>query len=180
VIYFVTGNAGKFREVKLILPDIEQLGLDLEEIQSLDPRAVIEHKLSQVAASKKGQFVVEDTSLSLTCLGGLPGTLIKWFEKSIGVEGIAEVALKYEDHSAIARTTIGYLNAHGQVHYFTGEQHGQIVAPRGTQNIFGWNTIFVPAGFDVTFAEMSLAEKNKTSFRAIAARKLKTHLDSEA
>jgi inosine triphosphate pyrophosphatase len=178
MIYFVTSNAGKFREMSLELPNIEQLSLDLAEIQSLDPRAVIEHKLTQVAATRKGQFIVEDTSLSLQCLGGLPGTLIKWFEKAIGVEGIAEVCLKYEDHTAVARTTIGYRDLEGHVHYFSGEQRGQIVAPRGTKNIFGWNSIFQPNGSDETFAEMTPAEKNKISMRAIAARKLKDHLES--
>jgi inosine triphosphate pyrophosphatase len=176
MINFITGNAGKFSEVSAAMPDIAQLDLDLDEIQSLDPQRVIEHKLAQAAAQHNGEFIVEDTSLILGCLNGLPGTMIKWFEKSVGVPGIAELALRYEDHSAIARVTIGYRDSAGQTHYFTGEQTGQIVAPRGTKSPFGWNPIFQPDGHEQTFAEMSVEEKNALSMRGIAVRKLVQHL----
>jgi inosine triphosphate pyrophosphatase len=175
-LYFITGNAGKFREIQAIIPQIEQLKLDLDEIQSLDPQEVIEHKLAQAAARHDGEFIVEDTSLELTCLRGLPGTLIKWFEQTVGVEGIADIALRYEDRSALAKVTIGYRDVDARIRYYKGELEGTIVAPRGTKNTFGWNSIFLPAGFDQTFAEMDIQEKNRISMRAIAARKLSAQL----
>jgi inosine triphosphate pyrophosphatase len=178
MLYFVTGNAGKFREIQAIIPQLVQLKLDLDEIQSLDPQVVIEHKLAQAAAQHDGEFIVEDTSLSLTCLRGLPGTMIKWFEETVGVEGIADIALRYEDRSALAKVTIGYRDARGQISYYIGELEGTIVAPRGTKSTFGWNSIFQPAGFHQTFAEMSIEEKNRISMRAIATHKLAARLAS--
>jgi inosine/xanthosine triphosphate pyrophosphatase family protein len=65
MLYFITGNAGKFTEIAAIVPGLHQLKLDLDEIQSLDPKVVIEHKLKQAAAQHDGEFIVEDTSLSL-------------------------------------------------------------------------------------------------------------------
>src|SRR4051812_2316087 len=125
-LYFVTGNANKFREISARIPGLEQLELDLDEIQSLDPRVVIAHKLDQAAKQHDGEFIVEDTSLSLDALSSLPGTLIKWFQEAIGLAGIGELADKYPDQSAIARTVIGYRDQKGDSHFFTGEIRGRI------------------------------------------------------
>jgi non-canonical purine NTP pyrophosphatase (RdgB/HAM1 family) len=175
-LYFVTGNAGKFREVQALIPEVEQLKLDLDEIQDLDPRVVIEHKLGQAAHHHDGRFIVEDTSLTLNCLGGLPGTLIKWFEQTISLPGIAELAHHYPDHTAVARTFIGYRDAAGQDHFVSGEITGTIVAPRGHTGI-GWDFIFVPQGHTQTFAELGPAVKNTMSMRQQAVQQLQALLD---
>src|SRR5689334_4563003 len=130
MLYFITGNAGKFAEFKAALPKIKQLDLELDEIQSLDPQAVIAHKLEQAAGEHNGEFIVEDTSLCLESLGGLPGTMIKWFQKAMGLQGIADLAACYEDQTAVARTTIGYRDPKGESHYFVGEIRGRVVQPR--------------------------------------------------
>jgi inosine triphosphate pyrophosphatase len=176
-LYFITGNEGKFKEIAAIIPNLEMLKLDLDEIQSLDPREVIEHKLAQAAAQHDGEFIVEDTSLSLTCLQGLPGTFVKWFLETLGAEGLAALAMKHEDRSAIARVTIGYRDRQGVNHFFVGESEGDIVPPRGSA-AFGWNPIFQPKGESRTFGEMTVEEKNHISMRGIAARKLASHLNS--
>lgn len=177
-LFFITGNAGKFREIKAILPQVEQLDIDLDEIQSLDPQKVIEHKLAQAAAVHDGEFLVEDTSVIYNCLGGLPGTFNKWFMQELGVAGLADLVGRYYDHSAVARATIGYRDSQGEDHYFVGEVMGSIVPPRGTVETFGWNPIFEPKGETRTFAEMTIAEKNTLSMRGIAARKLAAHLQA--
>ncbi|HEY2004686.1 MAG TPA: non-canonical purine NTP pyrophosphatase [Candidatus Saccharimonadia bacterium] len=179
MLYFITGNAGKFQEITALIPDLKQLKLDLEEVQSLDPKVVIEHKLAQAAAVHDGAFIIEDTSLELRCLQGLPGTFIKWFEETIGIDGIAALAMKHENRTAIARSTIGYRDPSGNTHFFSGEIEGEIVPPRGSKN-FGWNPIFVPNGHDRTFGEMTIEDKNRISMRAIAARQLAANLQQHS
>jgi non-canonical purine NTP pyrophosphatase (RdgB/HAM1 family) len=175
-LYFVTGNEHKFREVKEILPNVEQLALDLHEVQHLDPREVARAKLEAAHAQHKGgSLFVEDVSLHLGCLGGFPGPLVKWLLKAMGDEGIAGLAKRLGDASAQARSTIGYMDPNGQVHFFEGTVDGTIVEPRGKAD-FGWDPIFMPAGRKKTFAQMGLAEKNKISHRAQALGKLKEHL----
>jgi inosine triphosphate pyrophosphatase len=174
MIYFITGSSGKFREAKAIMPDIQQLKLDLDEIQSLSPQVVIEHKLSQAALHHNGPFFVEDTSLVFHCLKDLPGTYVKWFEQSLGLDGEAELVSHYDDHLATATTMIGYRSAAGKNHYFTGQVDGTIVAPRGGG--FGWDAIFVPDGYEQTFGELGLAVKNTLSMRSIAVRELAKYL----
>ena len=82
-LYFITGSKGKFTEVQFIIPNLKQLNIDLPEIQELDARKIIEAKLQSAFEHHAGEFIVEDTSLYLDCLNGLPGPLIKWFIKTI-------------------------------------------------------------------------------------------------
>src|SRR4051812_46598585 len=103
MLYFITGNAGKFREVAAVLPDIVQLELDVDEIQSLDPQEVIEHNLQQAAGQHDGEFIVEDTSVIFNCIDPLPGTFIKWFEKGMGIDRVAELVGRYDDHGGRVR-----------------------------------------------------------------------------
>lgn len=179
MLYFVTGNAGKLREFKAQIPHIEQLKLDVDEIQSLDPQTVIAHKLAQAAAQHDGELVVEDTSLCLNALGGLPGTYIKWFLETIGPTGIGELANKYPDPSAVARTVIGYRDQAGECRYFTGEISGRIVPPQGSGG-FGWDSVFIPEGHDQTFAELGPEVKSQMSMRYQAIKQLKAYLEAQS
>ena len=189
--HFITSNPGKFKEAQAIIPKLQRLDLDLPEIQEIDSKKIIKHKLltaqkllaqetqnqpTESGDTKSGGIVVGDTSLSLSALDGLPGPLIKWFLKTIGVEGLAEIARQKQDNRAVAKVMLGYADAQGGIHFFEGRISGQIVEPRG-DNGFGWDKIFQPNGRDKTFAEMSLAEKNKISMRKQAFEKLKKYLD---
>lgn len=179
MLYFITANAGKFREIQAILPDVVQLKLDLDEIQSLDPQVVVEHKLAQAGAAHDGEFIVEDTSVGLSALGGLPGTLIKWFLDTLGAAGLADLALRYPDHASTVLTTIGYRDGSGTIHYFTGQYSGQIVRPRGAGG-FGFDPAFIADGQTKTNAELTQEQKNHFSARGIAARKLAAHLSTHS
>ena len=79
-LFFITGNENKLREARSIFPDIKGLNIDLIEIQSIDSRKIIEHKLNDAKKHHSGSFIVEDTSLELISMKGLPGPLIKFFE----------------------------------------------------------------------------------------------------
>jgi non-canonical purine NTP pyrophosphatase (RdgB/HAM1 family) len=175
VLYFITGNEGKFRDLSTMIAGLEQLKLDLDEIQSLDPQVVIEHKLDQAAAQHDGEFLVEDTSLTIDAMKGLPGTYIKWFEQALGLTGIAELAAPHP--AATALTVIGFRDEAGESHFFSGELNGQIVRPRGAGG-FGWDAIFVPEGYDQTFSELGPTKKATMSPRRRAAEKLKAHLST--
>jgi non-canonical purine NTP pyrophosphatase (RdgB/HAM1 family) len=175
-LYFVTGNKNKFAEAKSVIPDLEQLDIDLPEIQEIDARAIIEAKLLAALEHHQGGFIVEDTSLYFDCLNGLPGPLIKWFLKTIGNEGLFKLVQGFGNANASAKTMIGYAKSPGDIHYFEGVIEGTIVAPRGETN-FGWDPVFQPRGHDRTFAEMTREEKNSMSMRKMAFEKLKEFMD---
>ena len=175
MLYFITGNKNKFAEVKAILPEVKQLDIDLPEIQDIDPHKIIKAKLQAAFDHAQGEFIVEDTSLYLDCLNGLPGPLIKWFLQTIGNDGLSNLAEKLGNNKAIAKTIIGYAKNPEKVHFFEGVIKGKIVKPQG-ETTFGWDPIFLPDGYEKTFAQMDKEEKNKISMRRQALNKLKEFL----
>ncbi|HCM36450.1 MAG: non-canonical purine NTP pyrophosphatase, RdgB/HAM1 family [Candidatus Wildermuthbacteria bacterium RIFCSPLOWO2_02_FULL_47_9c] len=178
MIYFITGNKNKLEEVKAVLPEVEQLDIDLLEIQEIDSKEIIKKKLSEAFNRAEGEFIVEDTSLHLNCLKGLPGPLVKWFLKTIGNDGLAGIAEKLGSSRAEAKTIIGYAKNHEEIYFFEGVIKGQIVKPRGESD-FGWDPIFLPDGHEKTFAEMGREEKNKISMRREALNKLSEFLRAQ-
>ena len=173
-LYFITGNENKLREAREIIGEIESLNINLIEIQSIDAKEIIKHKLNEAKKHHSGNFIVEDTSLIIESMNGLPGPLIKFFEKTIGLNGISKMAKHFGD-KAIARVIIGY-SSEDKIEFFEGAINGTIVESRG-ENGFGWDKIFIPEGHTKTFAEMSSEEKNKISMRKIAFEKLKEYLN---
>ncbi|MGV8172277.1 MAG: non-canonical purine NTP pyrophosphatase [Candidatus Woesearchaeota archaeon] len=174
-LFFITGSDNKFREVSQIIPHIKQLKMDLEEIQEIDAKKIIEHKLLEAKKIHKDNvsFIVEDTSLYLDCMKGLPGPLIKWFLQTIGNDGLYELTVKLKNNKAEARTLIGYYSKN-KIKYFQGIIKGRIVSPRHTD--FGWDAIFIPDGYNKVMGEMGIDEKNSISMRGQAIQRLKEHL----
>ena len=173
-LYFITGNKGKFEEVKAVIPGVKKLDIDLPEIQSLDSQAIIAEKMKAAFEHQEGQFIVEDNSLVLEGMNGLPGPLIKWFLKSIGNKGIVKLSEIFGS-KAETMVVIGYAKDKDNIEYFEGIISGTIVPQRGDKG-FGWDPIFLPDGYEKTFGEMEMEEKNKFSMRRIAVEKLKGFL----
>lgn len=174
-IKFITGSQGKFNEVSQILEGLEQLDIDLPELQEVDAHKIIRAKLLAALEHHPGPLMVEDTSLHLECLGGLPGPLIKWFLQTLGAAGLANIAIKMGNPKATAKSLIGYANSPEDIYFFEGTITGNLVAPRGDKD-FGWGPAFQPDGLNVTFGEMEREQKNKLSMRGQAAHKLKEFL----
>lgn len=176
-LYFITGNEKKMREARSVIGNLLQLNIDVPEIQELDSRKVIEAKLVEAKKRHDGQFVVEDTSLHLDCLGGLPGPFIKWFMQTMGAEGIWSLAEKHGNYVAYATATVGYSDGE-KTEFFEGRIDGEIVAPRGDKS-FGWDPVFMPKGHDRTLAQMEEHEKNAISHRGTAFEKLRVFLEEK-
>jgi non-canonical purine NTP pyrophosphatase (RdgB/HAM1 family) len=178
-ILFITGNENKLKEVKAIMPEIEGCNIDLPEIQEFDTKKIVEEKLKEAIKVKPGEnIIIEDQSLVIDGLNGLPGPLIKWFMKSLGNEGILKLASIFGDQSVKAVTTIGFCSDKGDINYFEAEIKGKIVPPKGDIG-WGWDPIFQPEGYDKTFAQMTLEQKNELSMRRIAVEKLKEYLEKK-
>ncbi len=178
-VYFATHNEGKLKEAQNILGiEVEGTGLEVDEIQSMDPVEVAVKKARAYYEKLKKPIFVEDISFSIKALNGLPGPYIDAFLKTLGNEGIIEVMKGREDRRVEVQATVVYVPKKGQEEIFIGKAEGIISdKPRGTG--FGWDPIFIPDGETRTFGEMSLDEKNKYSMRAKALKKLKEWLNRD-
>ena len=174
--FFVTKNAHKLREVNEILGyDLAQISVELFEPQGVKVEEVV-HEKAKDAFHKTGKFVlVEDTSLEFAAWNGLPGALIKWFLDTVGNEGILKMLAGETNRKAVAKTAVGFFDG-TQSRVFVGEISGMVPKTiRGTGG-FGWDPIFVPDGYEKSFAEMTSAEKNGISMRKLALARMKAEL----
>lgn len=174
---FGTTNEGKLAEAREILGvEVEGVGIDVNEIQSLDPEAVAIDKAQRYFEKHANPLFIEDVSLTFHGLGQLPGTFIDYFSKSLGNEGLTNLLTNIEDKSATAQTTIVYIENIDNYHVFKGSIKGRIAdSPRGDQG-FGWDPIFIPESESKTFAEIESSEKNKYSMRKLALEEFKKWL----
>jgi non-canonical purine NTP pyrophosphatase (RdgB/HAM1 family) len=171
--YFATGNAHKLREVNEILGrNLEQIAIELYEPQGLAVADII-HKKAEDAFHKTGKCVlVEDTALEFRAWNGLPGALIKWFLETVGNEGLLKMLAGVEDRRAVAKTAVGFFDGNN-ARVFVGEVDGIIADTVRGDGGFGWDPIFIPDGFDKSFAEMTSEEKNAVSMRRRALEQMK-------
>lgn len=159
-VTFITGNQSKADYLaKYLGLEIAHKKLDLDEIQSLDLKEVVHHKVREAYRQVKRPVLVEDVSLEICSLGRLPGPLIKWFLEELSSEQIARLA-DGGDRKAIGRCMFGYFDGK-EAHYFEGELHGTITQHPSGGNGFGWDSVFVAEGYKVTRAELSEQDYEK-------------------
>jgi inosine triphosphate pyrophosphatase len=172
-VLFITGNEHKYQEALAILPGLERLALDLDELQSLDVEEIVRAKLDQAYQRVGEPCVVEDTSLEVERLKGLPGPLVKHFLARLGAQGLGELCA---GSRATAVCCVGYHDG-SEVLLFRGELQGRIILASGKSG-FGWDPIFVPDGEEVSFADLG-ARKLEISHRTRAFRALLEHLKQD-
>lgn len=152
-ITFVTGNQKKADYLaKYLWIEVLHEKIELDEIQSLDLREIVEHKVRQAYEIAKKPILVEDTALEFCTLWKLPGTFIRFFVKELGHEWLCHL-LDGKDRSAIARTQYAYFDGKN-LETFTGELRGVIAQHPGFDNGFGWDRIFIPDGYTVVRSEL--------------------------
>jgi XTP/dITP diphosphohydrolase len=174
-ITFITGNANKAEQVARWLGHpIQHHKLDLDELQSLDAREVVEHKVRQAYGKVEGAVLVEDGSLELDALGGAPGPLVKWFQPSTDM--LCRMLDGFETRTATARLYYALFDGQ-QAHFFEGTMRGRIADRPAGKGGFGWDNVFINKGFDTTRAQMNEADYAATSYRKQALDKLAVFLN---
>lgn len=181
-VTFITGNPNKAAFMaKYLDHPIEHQKLELDELQSLDLKIIVEHKARQAYDQIKKPVLVEDISFTMDCLGGkLPGPFIKWFIETMGFEDICRICDGMGKRGAVTSVCYAYYDGQ-QLEFFEGSLRGSIPEhPRGDDG-FGFNGIFIPQGATKTNAEMDEAETAKYSLRTTTVypqiKKFLTELD---
>jgi XTP/dITP diphosphohydrolase len=175
-IIFVTTNKGKIKEAGEILGiEIEPLNLEIDEVQTLDPIKCIEKKTEAAFTQAKRAILVEDTCLFFEAWNGLPGVFIDYFMKTMGIDGLIRLMKEESNRKAKAQTSLCYFDGKEKI-ITTGIVDGSIAMEKRGDNGFGWDPIFIPIGYEKTFAELGDEIKNKISMRRMALEKLREKL----
>jgi len=188
-LIFATQNQNKVNELKLLMPDSVEL-LSLKDINCHDDIPETASNL-QGNASQKSAYVVtkfnlncfaDDTGLEIEALNNEPGVLSARYageqKNSIDNMDLVLENLKHKTNRKARFRTVISLVIDGKEHLFEGEAKGEIIAQKCGVDGFGYDPIFKPEGYDITFAEMSMADKNKISHRGKAVLKLVDYLAS--
>ncbi len=189
-IIFATNNAHKLSEVQAVLGDSFEL---------VTPRMCgVEEDIPETAAtlegnaSQKSHYLYEktgldcfadDTGLEVEALGGEPGVhSARYATDGHDFAANNRLLLKNlegkENRRARFRTVISLIEQ-GEEHLFEGIVEGRIIDHESGEEGFGYDPLFVPDGFDRTFAEMTAEEKNAVSHRGRAVRKLVAYLHAK-
>ena len=186
-LVFATQNNNKAKEIQAILPKYFKVQT-LTEIGCLEDIPETSETL-EGNASQKSKYVVDkfnvncfadDTGLEIEALDGEPGI---YSARYAGSERSAELNMNLvleklkgtENRKAQFRTVISLI-IDGQEHLFEGIAKGEITESKSGKEGFGYDPIFKPLGFNKTFSEMTMEEKNEISHRAIAVKKLVSFL----
>ena len=181
-ICFATNNNNKLEELRSCLgKQVELLSLaDLNIVGDIPETG----DTLEANSLEKAQFIydkcnlptiADDTGLEVDALNGRPGVYSARYagehcSPDDNMDKILSELNGISDRRSIFKTVITYLDG-SSTHQFEGACEGVIREERSGAKGFGYDPIFEPEGFDVTFAEMSLKEKNKISHRGRAVAK---------
>jgi len=177
-LYFVTGNKGKMVEAERILGlPIQIADVELTEIQSLDLGEVVKDKVSKAYERVQKPVFVDDVGLFVDTWNGFPGPFIKFMRLSGSYEN--ELLLKMlkneENRAVVVKAVVGFCDG-SKIQTFEGEVKGVLATQERGSDGWGFDPIFIPNGYDQTYAEMGEEKKNRISHRAIAMSKFKDFL----
>lgn len=186
-IVFATNNRHKIEEIQAILGDAVTI-TSLAEIGCFED--IPETSLTiEGNASQKARFVNEkyrvdcfadDTGLEVDALGGKPGVNSARYagpghDFEANVSKLLRELNGHLSRRARFKTVISLVTGDDEV-LFDGVIYGTIIHERRGKGGFGYDPVFVPDGYDITFAEMPPELKNSISHRALAVRKLVRYL----
>jgi len=182
-LVFATNNLHKLEEVQHLLGDKVNV-LSLKDISFFD-EIPEDYDTLKENALQKAQYIydryktncfADDTGLEIDFLKGAPGVYSARYagENCTFDDNINKVLRELgdaENRKARFRTVVALI-MDGEVNYFEGIVDGEILMDRQGGEGFGYDPVFRPLGFEESFAQMDLYEKNKISHRGRATKKL--------
>jgi len=187
-LVFATNNSNKIAEVSNLISNqiaiisLKDIGCNEDIVESKD--TIIDNailKANYIKNTYGYDCFADDTGLEVDFLNGRPGVHSKRFagENStdeLNMGKLLECMKESNNRNARFRTVIA-LNINNQVITFTGVCEGEILKQRRGNNGFGYDPIFLPKGYNNSFGEMSIIEKNEIAHRSKAVKKLINYLN---
>ena len=188
-LVFATNNLNKLKEVEKLIPDHIAL-LSLKDINCLEDipetQNTIEGNAIQKAEYIKKQYgydcFADETGREVEALNGEPGVFAARYagEQRNADDNMNKLltALQGSNNRNAQFKTVIALHLNGQIQTFTGICKGEITLRKLGKEGFGYDPIFKAEGFNKTFAQMTLEEKNKIGHRGKAVKQLVNFLNA--
>lgn len=189
-LVFATNNAHKLEEIRAILND----KVDILSLSDIDCHADIPETADTLEgnARQKAMYIYEhygmdcfadDTGLEVESLNGAPGVYSARYageghDSQANMRKLLHEMQGKNNRKAQFRTIISLIEK-GEEHQFEGTVKGQIIEEKRGETGFGYDPIFQPEGYELTFAELGHDVKNKISHRARAVSALCDYLSKE-
>tara|TARA_B110000027_G_scaffold132683_1_gene159381 strand:- start:3283 stop:3864 length:582 start_codon:yes stop_codon:yes gene_type:complete len=187
-IVFATGNPNKLKEIKSAINSFEILGLKDLGITEVIPET---GDTLMKNALQKAKYVYDktgfdcfsdDTGLEIEALNYHPGVYSAMYAgpDCNAEDNIQKVLLELREsanRNAQFKTVIALI-LDGKEHFFEGAIKGVILKEKAGVDGFGYDPIFRPTGYEESFAEMTIEQKNEISHRGLAVKKLIAFLAS--
>ena len=182
-LVFATNNLNKLKEVQALMPpNITLLSLaDIDCTEDIpENQPTIKDNAVQKAEYLKTHYgydcFADDTGLEVDALNGEPGVYSARYAgpQRNSEDNIQKLLAELKDKSnrnAQFKTVIA-LHLNGELHTFTGICKGEITTEKHGEGGFGYDPVFKAEGYEQTFAEISLEEKNKIGHRGLAVKQL--------
>lgn len=181
-LVFATNNLHKTAEVSQILApqykvlNLQDIGCDVDIPETGDSFAEnATLKSTYVVKNYQIDCFADDSGLEVEALNNEPGIYSARYSGQRGDALNMHYLLKkmegIENRQARFVTVISLVKD-GQNHLFEGTIEGKLLTAPAGENGFGYDPIFVPNGYQLTFAQMDVSIKNKISHRALAMQKL--------
>jgi len=181
-LIFATNNLNKLKEIRNAVSNYEIISLDEMGINEEIPETgtTLHDNALQKAVyiyNKTGKdCFADDTGLEISALDNRPGVYSARYagdncSPDDNMSRVLNELKDSRDRNALFRTVIALI-INGEKYFFEGSINGTILEKKTGEDGFGYDPIFQPNGFDLSFAEMSLGQKNSISHRANAVKKL--------
>ncbi len=178
-LVIASNNAGKIREIRELVEGVELLSLrDIEFTEEIaEPFFTFEEnalaKASAIHQFSGKNVFADDSGLCVTALNGMPGVdSAHYYGERDDEQNLQKVLTELndaEDRSAFYKAVI-CLIWNDDVYYFEGICRGQIINEKRGDGGFGYDPVFLPDGYEQTFAELPLSIKNQISHRGKAVK----------
>lgn len=196
-LVFASNNQHKLEEVRQILPtsvevislreigfvqEIDETGTTLEENSALKAQEVWKWMIDNSLLESINGVFADDTGLEILALGGAPGVrTARWAgDDACDINNRQKALYELEgvaDRTARFRTVVSLIR-NGEILQVEGVVNGLIAIEEEGNGGFGYDPIFIPEGYDKTFASLSSKEKNAISHRGRAMEELRKIIEN--
>ena len=180
-LVLATRNANKLEEIRDVLGldpytvkssfDYPQIPDVVEDKDTLEGNAI--KKATTIAAATGCWALADDSGLEVDALGGAPGVYSARYagEHCSYLDNCNKLLFEMEEKTnrrARFRTVLALVNLVGEVRTLEGAMEGTILTEMRGNGGFGYDPVFMPDGYDLSYAEFDPAEKNRISHRGRA------------